>query len=75
MVKSLPAPLMDALATTAVQVTLVQGQATISCPDEALRQTVEQLLRQHGVEIVRTETETQSLEEIFFATITAPPRL
>jgi ABC-2 type transport system ATP-binding protein len=75
MVKSLPAPLMDALATTAVQVTLVQGQATISCPDEELRQTVEQLLRQHGVEIVRTETETQSLEEIFFATITAPPRL
>jgi ABC-2 type transport system ATP-binding protein len=74
-VKGLPAPLMEALATTAVQVTLVQGQATISCPDEALRQTVEQLLRQHGVEIVRTETETQSLEEIFFATITAPPRL
>ena len=74
-VKGLPAPLMEALAATAVQVTLVQGQATISCPDEALRQTVEQLLRQHGVEIVRTETETQSLEEIFFATITAPPRL
>jgi ABC-2 type transport system ATP-binding protein len=74
-VKGLPAPLMEALATTAAQVSLVQGQATISCPDEALRQTVEQLLRQHGVEIVRTETETQSLEEIFFATITPPPKL
>ena len=74
-VKGLPAPVMEALATTAAEVTLVQGLATISCPDEALRQTVEQLLRQHGVEIVRTETETQSLEEIFFATITPPPKL
>jgi ABC-2 type transport system ATP-binding protein len=74
-VKGLPAPLMEALATTAAKVTLVQGQATISCPDEALRQTVEQLLHQHGVEIVRTEIETQSLEEIFFATITPPPKL
>ena len=74
-VKGLPAPLMEALAATAVQVTLVQGLATISCPDEALRQTVEQLLRQHAVEVVRTETETQSLEEIFFATIAPPPKL
>ena len=74
-VKGLPAPVMEALAITAAEVTLVQGLATISCPDEELRQTVEQLLRQHGVEIVRTETGTQSLEEIFFATITPPPKL
>jgi ABC-2 type transport system ATP-binding protein len=74
-VKGLPAPLMEALANTAAQVTLTQGQATIRCPDEALRQTVEQMLRQHGVEILRTEAETQSLEEIFFATITPPPKL
>jgi len=74
-VKGLSAPVMEALATTAAEVTLVQGLATISCPDEALRQAVEQLLQQHGVEIVRTETETQSLEEIFFATITPPPKL
>jgi ABC-2 type transport system ATP-binding protein len=74
-VKGLSAPVMEALATTAAEVTLVQGLATISCPEETLRQTVEQLLGQHGVEIVRTETETQSLEEIFFATITPPPKL
>jgi ABC-2 type transport system ATP-binding protein len=74
-VKGLSVPVMEALATTAAEVTLVQGLATVSCPDEALRQTVEQLLRRHGVEIVRTETETQSLEEIFFATITPPPKL
>src|SRR5208283_1106227 len=52
-IKGLPAPLMKTLAATVAQVTLVQGQAAISCPDDALRQTVEQLLRQHGVEIVR----------------------
>ncbi len=74
-VKGLSGSVMEALATTAAEVTLVQRLATISCPDEALRKIVEQLLRQHGVEIVRTETETQSLEEIFFATITPPPKL
>ena len=40
-VKSLPAPAMEALAATAAEVNLVQGQVTIRCPDEALRQTVE----------------------------------
>jgi hypothetical protein len=60
---------MDALAATVAEVTLSQGQATIRCPDEALRQTVEELLRQHHVEIVRKESEAQSLEEIFFSTI------
>jgi len=70
-VKSLPALAMEALAATAAVVTLVQGQVTIRCPDEALRQTVEQLLRQHSVEILRVEAETQSLENIFFSTINA----
>lgn len=74
-VKSLPAPVMDALAATAAETTLVRGQVTIHCPDEALRQTVEDLLRQHNVEILQKETETQSLEEIFFSTITPPPKL
>jgi ABC-2 type transport system ATP-binding protein len=73
-VKSLPSPVMDALATAPVQITLLQGQVTIRCPDDALRNTVEELLRQHNVEIVRTETESQSLEEIFFSTISAPPK-
>jgi ABC-2 type transport system ATP-binding protein len=68
-VKGLPAPVMEALAATAAQVTLLQGQVTIRCPDEALRETVEDLLRQHGVEIVRKEAKTQSLEDIFFSII------
>jgi ABC-2 type transport system ATP-binding protein len=67
--KSLPTQVMDALKTTAVEVTLTQGQITIRCPDESLRRFVEELLQQNSVEIVRTETEAQSLEEIFFSTI------
>jgi ABC-2 type transport system ATP-binding protein len=74
-VKRLPSPVMDALATMAVEVTLLQGQVTIRCPDETLRQAVEELLCQHNVEIVRKETEAQSLEEIFFSIITPPPKL
>jgi len=68
-VKALPAPVIEALSTTAAQVTLAQGLATIRCPGDSLRETVVQLLVQNGVEIVRTEVESQSLEEIFFSTI------
>lgn len=74
-VKNLPAAAMEALAATPVQITLLQGQVTLHCPDDALRRTVEELLRQHEVEVLRTETEAQSLEEIFFSTIDAPPKL
>jgi ABC-2 type transport system ATP-binding protein len=70
-VKSLPSSVLEALAQTPVQVTLAQGEATIRCANEALHLTVEELLRQHGVETLRTETETQSLDEIFFSTINA----
>jgi ABC-2 type transport system ATP-binding protein len=68
-VKGLPAQVMDTLKTTAVEVTLAQEQITIRCPDESLRRFVEELLQQNGVEIVHTEAEAQSLEEIFFSTI------
>jgi ABC-2 type transport system ATP-binding protein len=74
-VKGLPAALLDALAATAAEVTMVRGKITIRCPDEALRQTVEDLLQQHAVQILQRETEAQSLEEIFFSTITLPPKL
>ena len=75
MVKSFPAPVMEALAATAAEVTLAQGRITIRCPNEALRQTIEELLQQHGVEILHREIEAQSLEQIFFSSITPPPKL
>jgi ABC-2 type transport system ATP-binding protein len=68
-IKNLPTQVMDALKPTAVEVTLTQGHVTIRCPDESLRRFVEELLLQNSVEVVRTETEAQSLEEIFFSTI------
>ncbi len=74
-VKNLPGSAVDALSSVPVQITLFQGQATIVCPDEGLRKTVEDLLRDHNCEIQRVETNAQSLEEIFFSTIEAPPKL
>ncbi|MBU6411304.1 MAG: hypothetical protein KGR98_13040, partial [Verrucomicrobia bacterium] len=71
----LPAPVMEALAATTAEVTMVQGKIAIRCADEALRHTVEALLQQHGVGIFQRETEAQSLEEIFFSSITPPPKL
>jgi ABC-2 type transport system ATP-binding protein len=73
-VKSLPAPVMEALSATAARVTMMQGLVTIRCPDEALRGEIERLLARHQVEIVRQEAEAQSLEEIFFSAIDQPPK-
>ena len=74
-VKGVPAPVLETLAASGAEVTLAQGQVTIRCLSEALRQTVEDLLRQSNVEVLKSETEAQSLEEIFFSTITPPPKL
>ncbi|HZT22439.1 MAG TPA: ABC transporter ATP-binding protein [Verrucomicrobiae bacterium] len=74
-VGSLPAPVLEALAATRAEVTMTQAKIVIRCPDETLRQTVEELLHQHHVGILQRETETQSLEEIFFSSITPPPKL
>jgi ABC-2 type transport system ATP-binding protein len=74
-INGLPAPLLEALSTTTAEVSLMKGKITVRCPDESLRQTVEELLRRYNVEIIHRETEVQSLEEIFFSTITPPPKL
>jgi ABC-2 type transport system ATP-binding protein len=68
-VPRLPAEVMDALSTTAVRITLEHGQVTIWCPNSELRDQVEHLLAAYHVEILRLETETQSLQDIFFSTI------
>ena len=68
-VGDIAAEALEALAATAAQVALEKGVATIECADEKMRREVEQVLQQNGVAIERVETETQSLEEIFFAAI------
>ena len=72
-VKETSGALMEALAATAAEVTWFQGQVTIRCQDEAVRRSVEALLREHKVEIARVESEAQSLDEIFFSTIKGDP--
>ncbi len=68
-VKDVPGSVMEALAATPAEVTWLQGQVTIRCQDDSVRQTIELLLREHNVEILSIESETQSLDEIFFSTI------
>jgi ABC-2 type transport system ATP-binding protein len=73
-VKTLPAPIIEAISSTAAEITFLQGQVTIRCPDDALLETVENLLREHRVEIVDKGTKAQTLEEIFFSIINAEPK-
>lgn len=72
-VEAVPGPVMVALTATPAEVTWIQGQVTIRCQDDGVRQTVETLLREHNVEILRKEDEAQSLDEIFFSTIKREP--
>ncbi|HEY4416397.1 MAG TPA: ABC transporter ATP-binding protein [Verrucomicrobiae bacterium] len=74
-VKNLPSPVLDVLVTMAVEVVFARGQITINCPDQVFRQTVQELLHQYQVEVVRQENEAESLEAIFFSAITPPPKL
>jgi ABC-2 type transport system ATP-binding protein len=73
-VKDVPGNVMNALAATTAEVTWFQGQVTIACRDDSVRQTVEELLRENHIEILRRESEAQSLNEIFFSTIEREPR-
>jgi ABC-2 type transport system ATP-binding protein len=68
-VPHLSAVVVEALGATTARMLLEQGQATILCPDLTVRRQVEQLLAERGIEGQRVEAETQSLEEIFLATL------
>ncbi len=68
-VTELPARVVEALSATAARTTVTQGIATIECDDETVRHEVERILDSSEVEVERVETETQSLEEIFFGAI------
>lgn len=72
--QNLPASVLESLIATPAEVTWFQGKVTIRCPDESVRHTVEAILRQNHVEIVRTETDAQTLEQIFFSAIEPPPQ-
>jgi len=73
--KNVPGAVLEALSRTAAEVTMCNGQVTIKCPDTTVREAIEELLRQHGIQPERSEAETQSLENIFFSTIEPPPKL
>jgi ABC-2 type transport system ATP-binding protein len=68
-VRGVRGSLIEALATTTAELTIVLGETTIKCSDEGARVKVEAMLAEHGVAVERNEVETQSLEEIFFSAI------
>ncbi len=68
-VRDLPTRAIEALSATAARMTIEGGVTTIECDDEAVRRDVDRVLAQGGVGVERVETETQSLEEIFFGVI------
>jgi len=71
-VRGVSGALVEALATTAAELSIFRGATTIKCPDEATRVAVEALLAAHQVVVERREVETQSLEDIFFTAIASP---
>ena len=73
--KNVPGAVLEALSQTTAEVTLWRGEVTIRCPDTGTRDTIDAVLRQHGLQPERNEVETQSLENIFFSAIEPPPKL
>lgn len=73
--RNVPGAVLEALSQTAAEATMLRGQVTIKCPDTSTRETIDELLRQHGIQPERTEAEIQSLESIFFSAIQPPPKL
>jgi ABC-2 type transport system ATP-binding protein len=65
----LPAAVLEALPATGAEVTLSREGASIRCADDATRDAVASLLQTHGVALVATENEAQSLEQIFMSAI------
>jgi ABC-2 type transport system ATP-binding protein len=70
-VRGVHGALIESLAATTAEMSIVRGETTIKCPDDATRATVEALLAEHQVPVERREVETQSLEDIFFTAIAA----
>ena len=73
--KNVPSAVLEALAASPAEVTMSGGQVTVKCPDAATQSLVEELLSRHGIQPERAELEVQSLEEIFFRAIEAPPKI
>lgn len=71
----MPGTVLEALAQTDAEITLLRRQVTIKCPNRETRQTIDELLRQHGLQPEGSSVETESLEHIFFSAIQVPPKL
>ena len=67
----LPAAVLAALPATGAEVTMSREGASIRCADALTRDAAASLLQAHGVVLLATETEAQSLEQIFMSAMDA----
>ena len=68
-VSTLPAAAIEGVVNAGAEVTITREAATIRCGDDSATKAVANLLAEHGVEIVQTDSQTQSLEQIFMTAI------
>jgi len=73
--RQVPGAVLEALSRSPAEVTMLNGQVTVKCVDLAMRDMIDELLRQHGLQPEASAVETQSLENIFLASIGKPPKL
>jgi ABC-2 type transport system ATP-binding protein len=73
--RNVPGAVLEALSRTPAEVTMLSGQVTVKCVDLAMREMIDELLRQHGIQPEDSAVETQSLENIFLSSIGTPPKL
>ena len=73
--RNVPGVVLEALSRTPAEVTMLNGQITVKCVDLAMREMIDELLRQRGIQPEQSAVETQSLENIFLSAIGTPPKL
>jgi len=73
--RNVPGAALEALSRTPAEVTMLNGLVTVKCVDLAMRESIDELLRKHGIQPEQSTVETQSLENIFLSSIGTPPKL
>jgi ABC-2 type transport system ATP-binding protein len=73
-VRAVPAAAIEKIAAIGAEASFTRDGAAIRCADDAMRDAAAEILAQHGVEILASEAQAQSLEQIFMSAIATPTR-
>jgi len=67
--RRLPAALIDALVAAGAEVAVGADDTVVRCAESGVHDAVMAMLRGHGIQVDRVESETRSLEELFVETV------